>query len=54
LDVNSTTQGLLLPRMTSAKIALIVKPVEGLLVYNTDKHCLMYYDNTTFKCAFAK
>jgi len=39
LDVKSTTQGMLIPRMTQAEIELIANPADGLAVYNTaDKH----------------
>jgi len=36
LDVQSTTKGFLLPRMTETQITAIVDPAEGLLVYCTD------------------
>jgi len=52
LDVSSTTQGFLMPRMTAAQIAAIPNPVEGSMVYNTDVQCLMYYAKGTFNCAF--
>lgn len=35
LDVDSTTQGFLPPRMTTAQINAIVSPDEGLVAYNT-------------------
>jgi hypothetical protein len=35
LEVKSTTQGLLLPRLTTAQRDAISSPVEGLVVYNT-------------------
>jgi hypothetical protein len=53
LDVTSSDKGMLLPRMTSAQIRQIQNPVEGLLVYNTDQQCLMYYVYNNFKCVFA-
>jgi len=52
LDVSSSTQGILLPRMTSAQIAAIESPAEGLMVYNTDMNCLMSYFNPSFKCIY--
>jgi len=52
LDVSSTTQGFLMPRMTAAQIAAIPNPVEGSMVYNTDVQCLMYYAKGAFTCAF--
>ncbi|MBM1106788.1 hypothetical protein JQC67_11610 [Aurantibacter crassamenti] len=36
LDIESTTGGLLIPRMTTAQIAALVNPADGLLVFNTD------------------
>jgi uncharacterized protein (TIGR02145 family) len=43
LDVNSTTQGLLPPRMTAAQRMAIATPAEGLLVYQTDAAAGFYY-----------
>jgi len=48
LDVSSTTQIFLPPRMTSAQIAAIASPAEGLIVYNTDMNCAVYYAKGTF------
>lgn len=36
LDIESTTSGLLIPRMTEAQRDLIVNPASGLLIYQTD------------------
>ncbi|MBK7175259.1 MAG: hypothetical protein IPH84_19035 [Bacteroidales bacterium] len=36
LDVKSTSQGLLIPRMTMAQRNAIVSPATGLMVYQTD------------------
>jgi hypothetical protein len=36
LDITSTTQGLLLPRMTATQASAIATPADGLLVYVTD------------------
>ncbi len=36
LDVQSTTKGILLPRMTSAQRIAIAAPADGLIVYQTD------------------
>jgi hypothetical protein len=42
LDLTSTTQGFLLPRMTNAQVLAIVTPPNGLMVYNTtiDHMCI--------------
>ena len=51
-EVASTTQGMLLPRMTSAERNAIFNtgttdPAPGLVVYDTDLKQICYYDNTT-------
>ena len=51
LDLESTTQGFLPPRMTQAQMASIASPVEALVVYCTD--CVpqpgpYYYDGANF------
>jgi len=43
MDLSSTTQGFLLPRMTTADLSAIANPANGLLVYNTDLNLPMYY-----------
>ena len=47
LDVQSTTKGMLVPRMTSALRAAISAPVNGLMVYQTDGVSGVYYYNGT-------
>jgi len=51
LDVTSTTQGLLAPRMTTIQRNAISTPAEGLLVYDIDLDSFYYYDidSTTWK-----
>ncbi|MFD2607503.1 hypothetical protein ACFSSG_18530 [Euzebyella marina] len=36
LDIESTTGGLLIPRMTTAQVSALSSPPDGLMVYNTD------------------
>ena len=48
LDVSSTTQGFLPPRMTSAQRAAIASPVAGLIVYETDSKLLYQHDGTNW------
>ena len=45
LDVTSTTQGVLVPRMTQAQRTLIATPAMGLLVYQTDGTAGFYFYN---------
>ena len=45
LDVSSTTQGILVPRMTSAQRTIISSPATGLLVYQTDGTPGFYFYN---------
>ena len=48
LDLSSTTQGLLVPRMTSGQRDAITSPIpESLLIYNTDNHCFEAYNANT-------
>ncbi|MDB5283260.1 MAG: hypothetical protein JWO06_2335, partial [Bacteroidota bacterium] len=42
LDVTSSTQGVLVPRMTTAQRTSIAAPSQGLLVYDTDLGCFYY------------
>jgi hypothetical protein len=44
-EVKSTTQGILIPRMTKAKRDAIVSPAEGLLIYQTNSTIGFYYYN---------
>ena len=47
LDISSTTQGMLAPRMTTAQKAAIVSPADGLMVYDTTLKSLSYYNSGT-------
>ncbi len=44
LDVSSTNKGFLPPRMTTTQINAIATPAEGLTVYNTTIHRMMFFD----------
>ncbi|MCR9181685.1 MAG: fibrobacter succinogenes major paralogous domain-containing protein [Flavobacteriaceae bacterium] len=48
LDVTSTTQGFLPPRMTFMHRDLIPTPAEGLIIYNTNTKCLETYNGTNW------
>ncbi|NTW32174.1 MAG: DUF1566 domain-containing protein [Bacteroidetes bacterium] len=46
LDVNSTSQGMLIPRLTTAQRNTIATPVpESLLIFNNDTKCFEFYTN---------
>lgn len=49
LQANSSTQGVIMPRMSEANRDLIVTPANGLVVYNTTKHRYEYYDGVDLK-----
>lgn len=44
LDVESTTQGVLIPRMTTAQRTAIASPANGLLVFDTDEGNFYFYE----------
>ncbi|NTW32331.1 MAG: hypothetical protein HGB12_06865 [Bacteroidetes bacterium] len=48
IDVNSSTQGALLPRMTTSQRNLITAPASGLFIYNTDCNNFNYYDGNNW------
>ena len=47
LDVTSTTQGMLTPRMTTVQRNAIATPADGLIVYDTDLKGFYYYSTGT-------
>ena len=47
LDVSSTTQGMLAPRMTTTQRMAIVSPADGLMVYDTTLKVLSYYNSSS-------
>jgi hypothetical protein len=55
LDIESTTKGLLLPRMTNTQMATISNPALGLLIFNiTDSLFYMHLDSGWTKIATGK
>ncbi|QSB29113.1 hypothetical protein [Flavobacterium sp. CLA17] len=48
LDISSTTQGMLAPRMTTAQRIAIPAPADGLLVYDTNLKSFYYYSTTVW------
>lgn len=47
LDITSTTQGMLMPRMTTAQRTAIASPADGLIVYDTTLKLFYYYSSAT-------
>ncbi|HEV7782906.1 MAG TPA: hypothetical protein VGO58_16635 [Chitinophagaceae bacterium] len=54
LDINSTSKGLLVPRMTTAQRDAIVNPAPGLMILNLDDKCVDIYNSTGWikNCGF--
>ncbi len=52
LELNSTTQGMLTPRMTESERDLITTPATGLLIYQTNNTPGFYYYNGTIWTPF--
>lgn len=48
LELESTTKGFLLPRMTAVQMNAISSPANGLAVYNTDMQCTFLYRGSTW------
>lgn len=46
LEIKSTTQGFLPPRLSTSEILSISSPAEGLLVYNTNKKMIYFFNGT--------
>ncbi len=53
IEINSTTQGLLAPRMTKTQRDAIVAPASGLLIYQTNSQPGFYYYNGSAWTALA-
>jgi hypothetical protein len=49
LDVSSTSKGLLMPRMNSAQRKAIVNPELGLLVFDTDRQTIYFFNGQKWK-----
>lgn len=43
MDLSSTDKGILIPRLTSAQRLAIINPANGLLVFDIDENCFIYY-----------
>lgn len=49
LDVQSTTQGVLFPRLTTAQRNAIVSPAQSLMIYNVTTKCFEFWENGTWQ-----
>jgi hypothetical protein len=49
LDINSTTSGILIPRLTTTERNAIVSPVNSMMIYNSTLNEFQYYLNTEWK-----
>jgi hypothetical protein len=49
MQLNSTTKGILLPRMTSVQRNAIASPTEGLEIYNLTTHTKNFYNGTSWR-----
>jgi hypothetical protein len=49
LDIQSTTTGVLIPRMTTVQRTAISSPANGLLVFDTDTQSFWFYDVSTWR-----
>jgi N-acetylneuraminic acid mutarotase len=45
LEINSTSKGFLMPRLTTAQRNTIASPADGLQIFNTDDGCIDSYQN---------
>src|ERR1700722_13772452 len=48
LDIKSTTQGILIPRMTSTQRAAIKNPAKGLMVYDSTTTSFWFHNGSTW------
>ena len=49
LQIDSTTSGFLPPRMTDAQVRAIASPAVGLMAYNTDLDCPVFYSSAGWR-----
>lgn len=49
LDISSTTQGVLFPRLTTTQINAIASPATGLTVYCTTENTICFFNGTTWQ-----
>ena len=49
LELESTTKGMVLPRMTTTQVNAIVVPVKGMQVFNVDSNCISTYTGAAWQ-----
>jgi hypothetical protein len=49
LEIQSTTKGVLIPRMNTTQMTAIPSPAQGLIVYNTERAAMYYYEGGAWK-----
>ena len=49
LDITSTNKGLLMPRITTSNRNAIPNPATGLMVFDTDKGSVMFFDGSSWR-----
>ncbi len=49
VEINNTTKGFLMPKLTTAQINAIVTPTTGLMVFNTQDECYWYKHSNGWK-----
>ena len=47
LELKSTSQGMLIPRMNTGQMNAIAAPAPSLIIYNTDSNCYCFYNGST-------
>ena len=53
LELESTTKGLLLPRLSNTAITAMTSPINGMMVYDTDSNCIRAYENGSWSICFS-
>lgn len=48
IEIESTSKGILFPRMTTTQMSAISSPPHGLVIFNTTEGCLYYFNNATW------
>lgn len=49
LDVKSTSQGVLFPRISSTQRDAIISPAAGLMIFNTSRKCIEYFTGISWE-----